>query len=104
MNCSKILDMFYEYSGDDPGREDSMPLLYQIQIWLHTIICPNCAQEIERYQVTRDIMREDFFPPSPELEDAIMTRVAAEEERTDAEESYAAVGGLSFRGWAIAGV
>ena len=105
MNCSKVLDMVYEYSGGDPDREDPMPLLNQIQIWLHTIICPACAQEIERYQVTRDIMREDFFPSSPELEDAIMARIAGEEE--PAQESYGAgvaAGGLSFRGWAIAGL
>ena len=107
MNCSKVLDMVYEYSGGDPDREDPMPLLNQIQIWLHTIICPACAQEIERYQVTRDIMREDFFPSSPELEDAIMARIAGEEE-LDAQGSFttgdAAAGGLSFRGWAIAGL
>jgi hypothetical protein len=107
MNCSKVLDMVYEYSGGDPDREDPMPLLNQIQIWLHTIICPACAQEIERYQVTRDIMREDFFPSSPELEDAIMARIAGEEE-LNAQEPYAAAdiaaGGLSFRGWAIAGL
>ena len=122
MNCSKVLDMVYEYSSgdpdredpnrEDPSREDSMPILYQIQIWLHTIVCPACAQEIERYQVTRDIMREDFFPASPELEGAIMARVAAEEEQAEAQGSFAAggaegdavSGGLSFRGWAIAGL
>ena len=112
MNCSKVLDMVYEYSGGDPDREDPMPLLNQIQIWLHTIICPACAQEIERYQVTRDIMREDFFPSSPELEDVIMARIAGEEE-LNAQEPFAvngaavadiAAGGLSFRGWAIAGL
>jgi hypothetical protein len=104
MNCSKILDLVYEYSGGDSDREDSMPLFYQIQVWLHTMICPACAQEIERYEVTRDILREDLFPPSPELEDAIMAKIATEDIQTETEESYAAAGGLSFRGWAIAGL
>jgi len=104
MNCSKILDSVYEYSGGDPDREDSMPLFLQLQVWLHTIVCPNCAQEIERYEVTRDILREDFFPPSPELEEAIMAKVAEEDEQTETEDLYAASGGLSFRGWAIAGI
>jgi len=104
MNCSKIMDLVYEYSGGDSGREDSMPLFYQIQIWLHTIVCPACAQEIERYEVTRDILREDFFPPSPELENAIMAKIAEEDIQTEAEESYASAGGFSFRAWAIAGL
>jgi len=104
MNCSKILDLVYEYSGGDPAREDSMPLLYQIQVWLHTMICPACAREIERYQITRDILHEDFFPPSPELENAIMAKIAVEDMQTETEEAYAAAGGLSFRGWTIAGL
>jgi len=104
MNCSKILDLVYEYSGGDADREDPMPLFYQIQVWLHTMICPACAQEIERYEAARNILREDFFPPSPELEDAIMAKIAVEEIQTESEESYAAAGGLSFRGWAIAGL
>jgi len=100
MNCSKILDMVYD-SGYE--RENSMPLLSQVQIWLHTLICPNCAQEIERFEVARDIMREGFFPASPSFENTIMAKIADEEE-TEAEEIYANPGGLSTRGWVIAGL
>ena len=92
MSCSKILDAVYEYSGGEP-----MPLLLQIQIGLHTIICPDCAQEIERFEVCRDILREDFLPSSPGLEDSIMAMVAAGEEQ-EAEEIYAVPGDLSTRG------
>ena len=95
--------MVYEYSGNEPGCEGSMPLLCQIQIWLHTLICPNCAQEIERFEVSRDIMREEFFPHSPGLENVIMARVA-EEDQMEMEEVYAVPGGLSTRGWVIAGL
>jgi hypothetical protein len=98
MSCSKILDMVYEWS------EDSMPLLNQVQVWMHTVICPNCAQEIERFEVSKAIMREDFFPLPPDLEDSIMAKIAIEEEQTEAEESYAVPGGLSTRGWVIAGL
>lgn len=98
MSCSKIMDMVYEWS------EDTMPLPNQIQVWLHTFICPNCAQEIERFEVSKAIMREDFFPPSPDLEDSIMARAAIEDEQTDTEESHAVPGGLSTRGWVIAGL
>jgi len=99
MTCSKILDMVYDYCGED----DSMPLLVQIQIWLHTIVCPSCAQEIERLEVSRAIMRDSFFPSSPCLEDIIMARVI-EDELAETEESYAVPAGLSTRGWVIAGL
>ena len=99
MSCSKILDAVYEYSGGEP-----MPLLLQIQIGLHTMICPDCAQEIERFEVCRDILREDFLPASPDLEDSIMAMIAKEEGQPEAEETFAVPGGLSTRGWIIAGL
>ena len=95
--------MVYEYSGSDPLSEGSMPLVDQVRVWLHTIVCPNCAQEIERFEVSKAVMREDFFPPSPGLENSIMARVAAEEQEQE-EETYAIPGGLSTRGWIIAGL
>ena len=98
MGCLKILDMVYGHS------EDSMPLLGQFQIWLHTVTCPNCARKIERLEASKAIMREDFFPPSPELEDSIMIKISIEEEQTELEESYAVPGGLSTRAWVIAGL
>jgi len=104
MNCSKILDMVYEYSGSEHGTEESMPLINQLQVWLHTLICPNCMQEIERFEVSKAIMREDFFPSSPFLEDSIMAMVEAEEQEYETEEVFASPGGLSTRGWVIAGV
>ena len=98
MSCSKILDAVYEYSGGEP-----MPLLLQIQVGLHTITCPSCAQEIERFEVCRDILREDFLPSSPGLEDSIMAMIA-KEEQPEVEETFAVPGGLSTRGWVIAGL
>jgi len=102
MNCSKILDMVYHYSGND-GTEDSTPLLNQIQICLHTFFCQDCAGKIERYETTRHIMRNDFFPPSPCLEDSVMLKIAADDELSE-NSPYAIPGGLSTRGWIIAGL
>ena len=93
MSCSKIMDMVYE--------EDSITLLNQIQIGLHTFFCPACAEEIERYQTARTVMREDFFPPLSSIEDSVMAKVSVENEQT--EDSYANAGVLSTRGWVIAG-
>jgi hypothetical protein len=92
------MDLFYEYSQD--GGENSMPLLSQIQVWAHTLFCSDCAEEIERYQTAITIMKEDFFPPSPDIEDSIMAKIDAEQ----ADEEYAAPGGISTQGWVIAGV
>jgi hypothetical protein len=96
--------MVYEYSGNGSDSELAMPLFSQLQVWLHTIVCPDCAQEIERFEVTKAIMREDFFPSSPALENTIMARITAEEEQEEDIETYAIPGGISTRGWVIAGL
>ena len=57
-------------------------------------------EKMEHYQSAKTIMKEDFFPPSPNLEDSIMAKIEAEQE----EPAYAPVGGLSTHGWVIAGV
>jgi len=57
-------------------------------------------EKMEHYQSAKTIMKEDFFPPSPNLEDSIMAKIEAEQE----ESAYAPVGGLSTHGWVIAGV
>jgi len=103
MDCSKVLEMVYHYSDNDHGTEDSMPLFTQIRIWLHAFFCENCAREIEKYETTRDIMRQDFFPSSPSLEESIMRKVAVEVELENAA-AFAIPGGLSTRGWVIAGL
>ena len=110
MNCSKILDLIYEYSGSEHDPEYSMPLFDQIQVWLHTFFCSDCAEEIMRLEKTRNIMKEDFFPRSPaldfsnlgfsNLEDSIMAKISLEEDETA---HYSIPGGISTRGWIIAG-
>jgi len=102
MNCSKILDMFYHYSDND-STEDSMPLLSQIQIWLHIFFCPDCANEVKRYESARRIMRNNFFPSSPRIEDSVMSKIEVDEELSETA-PYAIPGGLSTRGWIIAGL
>ena len=102
MSCSKILDVVYEYSGGE-----TMPFLLQIQVAFHTMFCPDCAREIGRFEVCGDILRNDFFPSSPGIEDSVMAIIAAEEEysgETSVEEALANSGGFSTRGWVIAGL
>jgi hypothetical protein len=97
MTCPEVLDMVYEES-------DNMPLFNQIRVWLHTIFCPNCAQEIERYQVSRSILENDFFPISPGFEESIMAKIDTMEEPREIKDGYAVPGGISTRGWVIAGL
>ena len=101
MNCTKVLDLVYEYSENKEGSK--LPLFNQIKISLHTLFCQTCAKEIELLEKTRTIMNEDFFPVSPRFEDSIMAKINAIEE-SETEESYAIPGGISTRGWVIAGL
>ncbi|MCL2180822.1 MAG: peptidoglycan-binding protein [Treponema sp.] len=108
MYCGRIIDMIYQYSGSDDG-DNSMPLLNQLEVWLHTLFCEECARQASHLEKTRSVLREDFFPLSPgtenqeswsSLEDSIMTRV--ENEQSD--DLYASPGGISTRGWIITGL
>ncbi len=93
MNCAKILDLVYE--------QEDMSLFNRIRVGLHLLVCPDCAQEIERFEVCRDILHNDFMYPAPDLEDAVMAMISAgEDEDCEAE----VPGGFSIRGWIIAGI
>jgi len=107
MFCKKVLEMVYD-------SNDELPFINQIQIWLHTFFCQECAQKIEQYQNAKMIMREDFFPSSPsydkswpELENSIMEKVNLEEltgENEQTEHVFSPLGGFSTRGWIITGL
>jgi len=102
MNCEKILDKVYGYS--EQNLHDSMPLLTRIRIGLHLFICSDCTRKIERYEVCKDILKNDFLPPSQYLEDTVMSLILSEEKEKTNEEEVAITGGLSLRGWVIAGL
>jgi hypothetical protein len=102
MNCARVLDKVYEYSGGEP--HDTMPLLTRIFIGMHLLICPDCAQEVERFEVCKDILQNDFLPSAPpELEDNVMAILTADEDESEAE-LVEHSGGFSNRGWVIAGL
>jgi hypothetical protein len=102
------MDKIYEYSGGEP-----MPLLLRIRIGIHLFFCPDCAQDFERFEVTRDILRSDFFPPAPDFQGPVMLRimreaeglVPAEDGAVDPPEVFSGESeGVSFRGWVITGL
>jgi hypothetical protein len=99
------MDMVYEYDGDD-----SVPLLVQLRIWLHSLFCLRCARELERYAAAREALRNDFFIPA-NLEESVMARIMREDpaEADEYEEECAMEGtfeeaGVSFRSWIITGI
>jgi hypothetical protein len=106
MTCHDIMDKIYEYSG-----EESMPFLLRIQIAVHLFFCPGCAQEFERFEVTRDILKNDFFPPAPDCTEAVMFQIlrggsvnAEEDELGESLDEFPLpIEGVSFRGWVITG-
>jgi hypothetical protein len=102
MNCDELLDKVYEYS------RENLPLVLRLQVRLHCFFCPQCAQEIEHFQLAQDILRNDFTPPSPDFADAVMARLF-DESALNAEDVPEAAGfgedsGISFRGWVAAGL
>jgi hypothetical protein len=94
------MDMVY-------AMDESMSLLTRIRIGLHIITCPNCAQEVERFEVCKDMLRNDFLPvvdAVSSLEDTVMAIVADEEAVTPALEEMDVPGWFSTRGWVITGL
>ena len=100
MSCAKILDLVYE--------QEDMSLFTRIRVGMHLLVCPDCAQEVERFEVCRDILQNDFLYPAPDLEDAVMSMISADEAVNAAEITEAmnaeVPGGFSIRGWIIAGI
>ena len=90
MSCAKILDIVFE-------QQEDMSLFNRIRVGLHLLVCPDCAQEVERFEVCRDMLQDDFLFLAPD-DETVNTAEALE--TIDAE----IPGGFSIRGWIIAGI
>ncbi|MCL2761659.1 MAG: peptidoglycan-binding protein [Treponema sp.] len=96
MNCERALHNVYE--------GDAMSLLTRIGLGLHLLFCSDCTRKVERFELCKDILSSEFFPPSPGLENTVMAMVAAEEREALESERADLSGGFSLRGWVIAGI
>ena len=98
MSCERILDKVYEL--------EDLFLLDRLQVALHLFVCPDCALKAERFRLSKEILREEFLPPSPAgLEDSIMAAIAEEEGESALDAQVAAApGGVSLGGWVVAGL
>ena len=101
MNCDELLDRVYEYCW-----ETLPPLLY-LRVKLHCLFCPQCAQEVERFELAQDILREDFIPQGAEFAGIVMAKLCAEDKAADSGETeglWGEAAGVSLRGWVLAGL
>jgi len=95
MDCSTAMDFVHE-----ADKENSLSLLTQLRIEMHLLFCAACTGELKDLRRIDEIMKADFFPPSPDLGDIIMERL---HEETAMDAVTDAPAGFSFRGWVIIG-
>jgi len=101
MDCKKVIDSMYDNEDGGFGDFTAPSFLESLKIEVHLLFCPACREKLRRLNLCKKILREDFLPESPGLEDAIMSTIAVE----DLADTQAAVPeGFSFRGWTIAGL
>ena len=94
-DCKTVLDAIYEANEDS-----SLSLINQLQIKIHLFFCPACNMELKKFRHFEDVMKDDFFPRSPEFEESFMEHLYKE---TGIEEKPVALTGFSFRSWVIIG-
>ena len=101
MKCEKAMDLLFDYYGEP------MPLLVHLRTAIHLFLCPACTRKNELMEESHEILTTGFFPSAPELEEAVMNKIAAEKnivfDSQDAE-THMVPGELSTRGWVIAGI
>jgi hypothetical protein len=95
--CREIIDKIVESSGDEP-----LSLFIQGRVFLHLLFCRECAEKAKNFEALRELMKTDFFPPSPELEETIMAKLQEEEAGFPGMVS-SVPGGVSTLGWVIIG-
>jgi hypothetical protein len=81
-------------------EEASFLILARRQAELHILTCPACARELKNLQRLGEIMKTDFFPPTPDLDETVMERLTGETGQVSNAISQA---GFSFRGWVLIG-
>jgi hypothetical protein len=85
----------------EAAGEEALPFLTQLRMGIHLFFCSRCAGEAKKMELLHSVMINDFFPPAPDLEDAIMQKISAE--AADEESVADDPAGLSLRSWVIVG-
>jgi hypothetical protein len=90
-----MMDLAYT-TGKEGG---SVPLFAQLRLWFHLLTCPACEKEVRYWRALQEIMKTDFFPPAPPVEEFLMERL---EESAGVHEALAPAG-FSLRLWVLIG-
>ncbi|MDR2071533.1 MAG: peptidoglycan-binding protein [Treponema sp.] len=102
MKCTTLLDKIYEFDG-----RETLPLRNRLQIAVHVVLCPRCAEKTVRLENVRDMLRTDFLPPPPDIADSVMALIRAEASGAAADMPFEE-GELSpevpFGGWVATGL
>jgi hypothetical protein len=89
------MDLVYESEKDS-----SLPILTQVMVSFHILLCSDCARELKNLRELEEIMNTDFLPTPPDFGELIMERLGEEECMG---EKISAPAGFSFRSWVIIG-
>jgi hypothetical protein len=98
VSCHSIIEKIFESAGERP-----LSPLSHVQIAVHLLFCPQCAREVKKLEILQDIMKNDFFPPSPDFTELVMDQLALTYQEDMDREFIDAPTGISFRGWVITG-
>jgi hypothetical protein len=107
------MDKIYDAMDGEP-----IPVPVHLEICLHLLLCPHCAEELKNLRAAQELIKNGFFPPSPGIEDAVMAKLpeyAAGTELSDmsSDEEPLFIGDSlhsdfsavpSFRNWVIIGI
>jgi len=97
-NCDTVMNIVLE-----SDKDTTLPFLTQLRINFHLLFCPDCSGKLQKLQYLDVIMKNDFFPLSPDFEDILMEKILKETEEELDEERIDIPAGFSFRGWVIIG-
>ena len=95
MDCRTAMDTICSSEKDS-----FFPVLARLRAELHLLFCPECTKELQNLRRLEEIMKTDFFPPSPDFEESVMECLF---EETGFEEKNDAPAGFSLRGWVFIG-
>ena len=101
IDCRNVMDIVYD-------EEEDIPVFLQIQLNLHILFCETCTVQVKTLQKFKEVVQNDFFPPSPQVEDLIMEKLYMEADYGDllssSREIIAEPAGFSIKSWIIIGL
>ncbi|MDR2245549.1 MAG: peptidoglycan-binding protein [Treponema sp.] len=105
MKCTTLVDKIYEFDG-----RQALSLWNRLQIAVHIVLCPRCAEKTLLLEAVRDLLRTDFLPVPPAfIADSVMDRIRTEVFDTSADmpfefEEEGPTPEVPFGGWVATGL